>query len=241
MADHNIVNQRQVAPPHKAGESLRNISATPPETLKAVVTWMTNRLLPLSTEDCANAFKKEHPEISESNGEISGILYDLFTLLAICRAYHIEGSDLIDRLSEDRETKEDDSETITDDGLSPEALENLVTFLNDESIGDTVAKTQTIYEGFASNFQGVSSLVEFRPIFTKDESSLMGGLICGSLKIVCREPFSDEPDEAFFCQVDAEDIDKIEIELDRLKKKLSAMKKKTREWEILLANPTKSV
>jgi hypothetical protein len=234
MESHHLIT-RDGVPRQLALGYFETVASSDPVQLDVTVDWIEQAVITLSLADCARDVRKFAGDKGLDISNPESISEALFSLEGLRVSLDWSATDLIEYLTSTAKKAERIPPRV-DVSRFQKALDRF--FSNSAKLERTL-KAQRIYDGLLPNYESCSSLVEFRPVFDEARKKVLHGIISATLTIEMRANEYPAKLKKVSVQLDAADIDQLQLELTRLKKKISLLKERE-SADITLLNPSRA-
>jgi hypothetical protein len=235
MENHTLIS-RDLIPRQLAGQYFQNLVKVGPTEANTAVDWLEQATIKLSLSDCAKELRVFAEDKGVKLSQPESLLEAFFSLEGLRCSLEWSGPAVIQLLLEDAK-KSDSIPSDFDEESFRRILERF--FRNSKKLEQTV-KAQRVYDGLVPNYEGCSSMVEFRPIYDESRETIVNGIITATLTVNVREVDVDGALKKYSFQVDAKDIGELLEELTRLRKKFKTLRAMT-DNHVTLLNPSRSL
>jgi hypothetical protein len=235
MESHDLIS-RELIPRPVALQFFQSLATSETRQLDTAIDWVQSATIRLSLSDCVRDVETFAQKKGVKIPNASEILEALFSLEGLRCSLRWSGPTLLQYLI-DEATKE---EALPKEFDQDSFKKSLSRFFSASEKLERTFKAQKIYDGLLPNFESCSSLVEFRPVFDEAREHIVNGIVTATMTIQTRSPESEMEFDYSSFQLDASDVDEITEELNRIKRKLVAIKHFA-EPQTQLLNPTKSL
>lgn len=238
MPEHKLIRE-DFPPKDIALSAFQVVANAPPEIVAHATDWIRSGMpLRLSLSDCTEDFRAFLQKQKAESEHAESVLEALFSLEGIRSALGWTGASFAVALG----NWAAETNAVTEEGerlaQTKESLQGF--FQRAGPLLEHTKKAQRIYDGVVPNFHSCSSLVEFRPVFDEGRAEIHAGILSATLTLKLLSAETGSEPSPVSLQLDARDIRLLQEELERMKRKLSALRNFV-EPDTRLINPSKSL
>lgn len=224
-----------IIPPQVAVSLFEHLASLSSEQVGLIDRWLGTAHLTLSSKDNESSLADAMGDRG-SRQLASRLAPAYFRLESSRRALHWSAEEFIGYLTE---LYDEDRKEAGKPPLEPSTRDLLVSLFGPRDQIDLLYKACRIYDGCLPSFVDCYTTVDFRPVFSGDESlSIRHGLISTILEVIVRKPDETAETQRIAVQIDAKDIERLQEVLSRAKAKIQRIREfaETKE-SIRLFNP----